>query len=148
MVVEKEVGGNEANDKSLRPVLSEMTSNTTLSVPQVVNTIPRPVVENHAGMLVFFLRICTWDQINHKLFSLWVGPEGSDSGNGPTQAGQGGDAQAPQKQEVDHVAPGVYVLHGRVSMRSDASINDQHLLHLSPAVTIMTSSQDVRKPPR
>ena len=65
MVVEKVVGGNVANDKSIRPVLSEMTSNTTLSVPQVVNTIPRPLVEQHAGTLIFFHQNCTWDQINH-----------------------------------------------------------------------------------
>ena len=60
MVVEKEVGGSEA----IRPGLSEMTSNATLPVAQLVDTIPRPGVERHAGTLVFFLRYCTWDQID------------------------------------------------------------------------------------
>jgi hypothetical protein len=64
MVVEKEVGGSEANDKSIRPGLSEITSNATLPVPQVVNTIPLPVVPHDAGALVFSPcnRIC--DQLN------------------------------------------------------------------------------------
>ena len=64
MVVEKEVGGSEANDKSTRPGLSEMTSNITLSVPQVVNTIPRPVVPHDAGALVCPPRNRMCDQLN------------------------------------------------------------------------------------
>ena len=61
---EKAVGGSEANDKSNRPSLPEMTSNTsTLPVPQVVNTTPRPDVPHDAGALVSPLnRMC--DQIN------------------------------------------------------------------------------------
>ena len=116
MVVEKEVGEIEANDTSTRrPVLSEVTSDATLPVNQTMNTFPRPVVEHDAGALVFFLRCCIWDQVNHtKLFCLWVGPEGNDSGNAPMQAGRGGllaDTQASEEQEVDHVPlVGVYML--------------------------------------
>jgi hypothetical protein len=58
MVVEKEVGESEANDMSIRPGLSEMTSNATLPVIQAMNTFPLPVVEHDAGTLVFFLRNC------------------------------------------------------------------------------------------
>jgi hypothetical protein len=65
MVVEKEVGGSEANDKNIRPGLSEMTSNATLPVPQVVNTIPLPVVLHDAGALVFSPRNRICGQINH-----------------------------------------------------------------------------------
>jgi hypothetical protein len=68
MVVEKEVGESEANDMNIRPGLSEMTSmtsNATLPVIQAMNTFPRPVVKHDAGALVFFLRSCIWDQINH-----------------------------------------------------------------------------------
>ena len=62
---EKAMGGIEANDKSDRPGLPEMTSNTsTLPVPQVVNTTPMPVDPHDAGALVFspLNRMC--DQIN------------------------------------------------------------------------------------
>ena len=57
--VEK-MGESEANDKSIRPDLSamtSMTSGTTLPVTQVVNTI-LPVVPHDAGALVFTPRNC------------------------------------------------------------------------------------------
>ena len=75
MVVEKEGGERDENDKSIRPGLSEMTSNATLPVIQAMNTFPQPIVEHDAGALVLFLRICIWDQINHTN-SLSVGRAG------------------------------------------------------------------------
>ena len=64
--VEKGVGGSEANDKTIRPGLPEMTSNTsTLPVPQLVITTPRPVVQHDAGALVFSPLNPMCDQINH-----------------------------------------------------------------------------------
>ena len=66
--VEKGMGESEANDKSIRPGLSamtSMTSNTTMPVTQVVNTT-LPVVPHDAGALVFTPRNCMCDQINHK----------------------------------------------------------------------------------
>ena len=65
--VEK-MGESEANDKSIRPDLSAMTSitsGTTLPVTQVGNTIP-PFVPQDTGALVFSPRNCMCDQINHK----------------------------------------------------------------------------------
>ena len=56
MVVEKEVRESDENYKSIRPGLSEMTSNATLPVIQAMNTFPRPAVEHDGGALVFFLR--------------------------------------------------------------------------------------------
>ena len=65
--VEK-MGESEANDKSIRPGLSEMTSmttDTTMPVTQVGNTIP-PFVPQDTGALVLSPRNCMCDQINHK----------------------------------------------------------------------------------
>ena len=68
--IEKGVGESDANDKSIRPGLSGMTSmtrGTTLPVTQVVNTI-LPVVPHDAGALVFSTRNCMCDQMNHTNF--------------------------------------------------------------------------------
>ena len=153
MIVEKEVGGNEVNDKSIRPGLSEMTSNTTLSVPQVtvLNTITQPVVEHHAGTWVFFLRYCICDQINH-INSFVYGQDRREVTQKERQrkrekAGFLPMHNLPKNKWWTQVCLCSTV---EVSMRSDAGINDQHLpQHVLTAGAIMTvPGQDVRKSSR
>jgi hypothetical protein len=69
MVIEKEVGGSEAIEMTIRPGLSETMSNDTLPVTtnQGVNPFLRPAAPLDAGTFVFFPCHRTSDQINYPI---------------------------------------------------------------------------------